>query len=413
MKIKRYFAEDMRQAIRKVREAQGSDAVILSNRKVEGGIEIVAAVDYDESLLVESAGGAPHPGVKETALSPAEEKDHAERSTLQNKAKGNSVQGGSEITWSQEPAMRAMREELNSIRGLLEHQLSGLAWGELGRRKPQRVALLRRLMALELSPGLARETATQVAESLPPQAAWRKALGLIARRLTTINDGILTNGGIVALVGPTGVGKTTTVAKLAARFALQHGAEKVALVTTDSYRVGAVEQLRTYGRIMGIPVRVTNGEEELRIALDDLYGKRLVLIDTAGMSQRDIRLSEQLATLQNSVPMVETYLVLSATTQAWGLEETIKAFRGVELAGCIITKLDEATGLGNVLSSLIQQQLAVAYTGDGQRVPEDIQPARAQTLVARAVKIMNKSSRNFTDESMELAYGKMAANGSL
>ncbi len=403
MKIKRYFAEDMRQAIRKVREAQGPEAVILSNRKIDGGIEIVAAVDYDESMLMEAPSGAPPPSPRER---------HAKKTTPGDGGNGSAREGPG-VLWSQEPSMVAMREELNFIRGLLEHQLSGLAWGELGRRKPQRAALLRRLMALDLSAGLAREIVAQVSESAPPETAWRKSLGIIAHRLNIIDDGILSHGGVVALVGPTGVGKTTTVAKLAARFALQHGAEQVALVTTDGYRVGAVEQLRTYGRIMGVPVRVTNGKEELRAALEDLSGRRLVLIDTAGMSQRDIRLSEQLAALQDGASLVQSYLVLSATTQLRGLEEAIKAFRGVELEGCILTKLDEATGLGHVLSAVIGQRISVAYISDGQRVPEDMHPARARNLVTRAVGIMQKNSRSFTDESMELAYGGMAADGSL
>jgi flagellar biosynthesis protein FlhF len=306
-----------------------------------------------------------------------------------------------------------MRQELHSIRGLLQDQLSGLAWGELGRRSPQRAALLRRLSGLELKPSLVREIVAKVPTSDDLDAAWARALRLLGQRITVGNDEILSAGGIAALVGPTGVGKTTTVAKLAARFALRHGAEHVALVTTDSFRVGAVEQLRTYGRIMGIPVRVTNGGDELQAALTDLADRRLVLIDTAGMSQRDIRLSQQLAMIRSGSSFVQSYLVLSATTQTLGLEEAVRAFQGVRLDGCIITKLDEATGLGNVLSTVIRQQLPVAYLSEGQRVPEDLRLARAQQLIAKATQAMQTWKLDEDDESLELTYGGMAALGRL
>ncbi len=205
----------------------------------------------------------------------------------------------------------------------------------------------------------------------------------------------------------------TTAAKLAARFALRHGAGNVALVTTDSYRVGAIEQLRTYARIMGVRVRVSADRDDLELALEQLADRRLVLIDTAGMSQRDIRLSEQLAMLHGGSRLVHSYLVIAATSQILTLEETVRAFRGARLDGCIVTKLDEATSLGNILSVLIQHRLRAAYLSNGQRVPEDIRPARASDLIARAVTIMRQIGRHHDDEFLEHAYGGMAVHGAL
>ena len=408
MRIKRYFAGDMRQGLRMVRDAQGPDAVILSTRKVQGGVEVVAAIDYDESQLFgPGAGMEARPEATEPPASPGPRGSPADPGPEQGRGRAR------ETGWMPEPTVAALRDELQSIRGLLERQLSGLAWGELGRRQPQRAALLRRLAELELHPRLVREVVAEVPVATDLEIAWRNTLGLLAHRIQVGDDDRLDNGGVVALLGSTGVGKTTTVAKIAARFAMRHGAEQVALLTTDSFRVGAVEQLRTYARLMGIPVRVVGARDELRAALDDLSNRRLVLIDTAGMSQRDIRLSEQLAVIQGGSPVVRAYLVLSATAQRLALEEVVAAFRGAPLEGCIITKLDEATGLGAVLSVVVEQQLRVAYVGDGQRVPEDLRPARAHHLVSKAVGAMQRRGQSYPDESLEITYGALSAAGQL
>jgi flagellar biosynthesis protein FlhF len=203
------------------------------------------------------------------------------------------------------------------------------------------------------------------------------------------------------------------VAKLAARFALRHGAEQVALLTTDSFRVGAVEQLRTYARLMGIPVRVVGGREEIRAALEDVADRRLVLVDTAGMSQRDIRLSEQLSVIQDGSPLARAYVVLSATAQRLALEEVVAAFRGARLEGCILTKLDEATDLGAALSVVVEHRLKVTFVSDGQRVPEDLRPARAHHLVSKAVGATQRHGQAHDDESLELTFGALRAAGQL
>jgi len=412
----------MRQAIRKVREEQGPDAVILSNRRVDGGVEIIAAVDYDEEILNESLRQDEQPAPALSAIGAApgkvagslpETPEPASRafSDPHPREPQPPPRRLPEIEWSQDPALAEMRREIRSLRGLLEDQLSGIAWGEMARRQPWRTELLRRLTMLGLSNALCRRLADEAASYEDAEHAWRQSLALLARSLPVMDDEILTRGGIVALIGPTGVGKTTTVAKLAARFALRHGQRQVALITTDSYRIGAHEQLRTYAQILGVPMQVAADADELRAAINSLYDKRLVLIDTAGMSQRDVRLTEQLAALGNGVPLAKNYLVLSATAQSVVLDETIRAFRHVHLDGCILTKTDEAASLGGALSAIIQHQLPLAYVGDGQRVPEDMQPARAHNLVARAVTLMQQQSDQvLEDESLALAFGGMAAN---
>ncbi len=414
MNIKRFHARDMRSAIRQVRQSMGPDAVILSNRKVDGGVELVAAMDYDESLLAARVASStadtaspreeawkdvrysrdiPEPPPSFTATDPAPEPD-APRAR----------------TDAEDPAIVEMQNELKSLRSLLLGQLSGLAWGQESARHPNRARLLQRLLAMGLSSALARELSDGCDERLDFEASWRQALGRLAHRLPVADNPILDRGGVVALVGATGVGKTTTIAKLAARYALRHGNRAVAFVTTDHYRVAAHEQLRSYARIMGVPMVVATDAPALQTALDNLADKRLILIDTAGMSQRDMALHEQLALLTSGSRPIDTWLTLASNAQRGVLGEIVQAWCKVPLSGCILTKIDETTSLGGALSAAIEHDLPVAYTSDGQRVPEDLHAARAHSLVSRAVSIMQQVAAGSRDEHISLAMSGMVAH---
>ncbi len=314
------------------------------------------------------------------------------------------------IQWSQDPAILELKNEMSNMRELLEQQLSGLAWGDLNRRDPLRAKLTRCLLELGLSPTVCEKVANTASEHKDFDNAWRHALAVLSHSLPVESTDILEQGGVVALVGATGVGKTTTIAKLAARYALKHGSASVAMVTTDGYRIAAHEQLRTYGRILDIPVRIANTHAELVEALKLLSDRALVLVDTAGMSQRDMRLSQQFQMIKNSTPGIKTYLVLSATTHRAGLREIAKAFGEINLDGCILTKLDETTSLGGALSAVMEHSLPVTYVSDGQRVPEDIHIARGHSLINRAVVIAQETNQALKQESLTLAFSGMVAN---
>jgi flagellar biosynthesis protein FlhF len=389
MKIKRFVAPDIRQAMRMVREEQGPDAVILSNKRVEEGVEIVAAIDYDEAML------APAPA----ALKPAPAPLRAEAPAA-----------APAPVAMPDPALAAMQAELHRLRRVVEHQLSGLAWGAFVRGEPRRVELIQRLMKLGLNAAHCKAVADAAGADGGIEILWRRALEALARSLPVCERDLLDEGGVVALVGPTGVGKTTTIAKLAARYALRHGSRNVALVTIDNYRVGAHEQLRTYGRLIDVPVRVAEGAEELGAALDELSDRRLVLIDTTGMSQRDSGLVRQAGALESCRTIGKVFLLLSATSRPSALEEVVAAFKGFRPDGCMLTKVDESTCLGGALSVAIKHRLAVAYLSDGQRVPEDLHPARAEGLVARACELMAQSSSLLEEELVALAFGKELAD---
>ena len=446
MKIKRFVADDMRTALRKVSETLGPDAVILSNNRIDEGVEIVAAIDYDESLINEPGKTQvtknENPFIKddedlsrshieqrnrEAALDdvryarniPPAPKLDAKEIVKQFQAKASisnttfTPEKNNEHLWTEEPAFMEMQSELKSLRGLLVNQLSGLSWGNEVQYHPLRSRLLQRLMSLGLSPKLSKDIAANVNEEKDFEHNWRLALGELAHRIPVGENEIIEKGGVVALVGATGVGKTTTIAKLAARYTLKHGPHRVALITTDNYRVAAQEQLRSYARIMGIPMRVTGDADSLREALDSLQNKELILIDTAGMSQRDMMLNKQFAMLQaEGLPEIKTYLTLATNCQRGVLTETGNKFKEMNLAGCILTKVDETTSMGGALTVAVENDLPISYFCDGQQVPEDIHLARAHNIVSRSVSVMQHMvSTNAYDEATSLTIGGMVANG--
>lgn len=415
MRIKRYFGSNIRDAIRKVREEQGPDAVILSNREVEGGFEIVAAIDFEEVLLTPE-GLSPVPSGSDTsnratpnAVQPRSEFQH----TLNQSVSRRQSRAGRSATsrrGSSELSLEDMRREMKNMRGLLEQQISGMALGDMARRNPVQANLLRLLMQLELSPKLCRQIVTDLERATDPQNAWREALGVLAHKIPVTNDDILEKGGVVTLVGPTGVGKTTTIAKLAARYAVRHGSRRVALITTDNYRIGAHEHLRAYARILDIPLRVVTSGEELHATLKDLANRKLVLIDTAGMSQRDLRLKEQFSLIREASSRIRNYLVLSATTNQSSYEEIITAYGRLGLNGCVLTKVDEANSLGGALSAIVKHRLPVAYMSDGQRVPEDLYAARAHSLVSRSVTLMRQDTFRAAQQPIDSYIGGLSAH---
>ena len=434
MKIKRFLAPDIRQALQQVKEELGPDAVILSNRKTDEGVEIVAARDFDletvdaapktpkpeaEAVIPKPAFSAkgysavaemaappqpeprpkPKPRIRKPEFPRVQAPGAQQARSLQEEMRQRRQPAPKPAAASkpQEDALAVVRRELQQMRRLLDRHLSRDAWHESLREHPTRLDLLRALDELGFSRTLGMDLAQRAGGEASFDAAIAQVRQLLAQQLPVVEDPLLDYGGIVALVGPTGVGKTTTIAKLAARFRLKHGPRQIALVTTDNYRIAAHEQLSTYARILGVPVRVAGNPEEFQAIVRSFMDKKLVLVDTAGMSQRDLRLAEQFALLRDSQVAIETYLVLSAGSQLASLYEALEAFAGFQPKACILTKLDEAGVLGPVLSALIERGLPAAFVTDGQQVPEDLHPARGDDLIARAFEGAADDERTPTD----------------
>jgi len=387
MKIKRFVAQDMRQALRMVREALGEEAVILSNKSVEGGVELTAAVDLVEEISTDTVDQRiPDKPVAKSRSSRMPEP-------------------AAESGRVSDDALEDMRHELQNLRRWMQAELSGLSWYDLGQRAPHSQELLGKLMALGLNAELARRLSERVSNVEDMEQAWRKALYILAGELSIFESDLLEQGGVVALVGPTGVGKTTTIAKMAARFALRHGHRNVALITTDSFRIGARDQLQTYARILNVPVRTVTSGEEMDDALNILSDRRLILVDTAGMSAAHERITDQRAILAAAGPGLRTLLTLSATTEPAAVQRALRLFADFRPDACVLTKLDEAASLGSLLSALIQSGLPTAFITDGQRVPEDLQTARAHPLVTRAAELLAENPTEMDPGYLALAFG--------
>lgn len=517
MKIKRFVAADMRSAMNLVRKEHGPDAVILSNRRIEEGIEIVAAANYDESAVQRALEAsrrdvAPPPAAKprtaadaviaavtrRRSATPTPEPVAATTSAVAALARaavgatGRTLDSADEIVPTRgstgfaatlaratvnepalpeqifapfaeaivapaaavpanrarfpidppheahhesvapavqppplptaavadaqpasaatEPALadaiveaapaptlapapvltvvaqddaeiRQLRQEVAGMRQVIEREMNRFTDERL-RGCPVRATALDLMDEYGFDAGLARDVAMQIPLETEAHRGRGLMLGLISRKLPIAPVDPLEEGGVIALVGPTGAGKTTTIAKLASRFAEKHAPRDVALVTTDTTRIGAREQLYGYGRQLGIAVHEANSGTDLDQLLERLRDYKLVLIDTAGLGPRDRALAAQLQWLR-AARQVRTLLVLPANTSFGDMDEVVRRFGAANLQGLVLSKLDETGRFGNALSVAVDHALPITWVTDGQDVPEDLHRASAANLVLR------------------------------
>lgn len=341
MSVQIFVAPNAREGLARVRRELGDDAVVLSTRPHPQGVELLASA-YGELAV---------PALSETP-------DTAGSSRILN--------------------------ELSRLRGMLQNQLAGFAWGAGRRRDPVRVALMQTLFAAGFGSALARTLAARLPRGLDNAAAQHWLRQVLIRNLPLLGReaDLLARGGHYALVGSTGSGKTTTLAKLAARGVDAHGAGEVALVAADAYRIGAAAQLTVYADLLGVALHEVKDQTQLTGLLPQLAAKKLVLIDTAGFAPTDPRVRQGQAL---DALGVRRLLVISASQQGAAIEQAMTHF-GQGAAACILTKLDETPQPGAALDSLIRHRLPLAYISGGQRVPEDLHVPNAAYLVDRALK---------------------------
>ena len=453
MNVKRFVGRTSHEALGRLKAALGPDAVVLSTRPCAEGVEILAMgpeamtrlpaeverdVEGDAQTLGMSTlsfqdyvrermlkrrqaelraahppATAAQPPVQPAMAEPAparQARDLQERARSQAQVPGAARQPASASapvtaprTTEPLPAQQTtMLEELRSMKGLIEQRFSALTFLERLQRQPGQARLAQRLLEVGFSPALARKLTEMLPQDAPSEERWAAAALERNLRAAEQTPAIEERGGVVALIGSTGVGKTPTPAQLAAAFAARHGASSLGLITLDAYRVGAQEQLRAYGRILGVPVHSAHDRASLEDLLDLLSDKRLVLIDTAGMAQRDSRTREMLDMLSH--PSIQRVLVLSAAAQGETLDDVVISWRAASCKGVVLSKVDEAVRLGPALDVLIRHKLPVLGVANGQRVPEDWHRLTAQALVQRAMRESARGHWRMDAESVELVF---------
>jgi len=462
MKVKRFVAPNMSQALKKVREEVGEDAVILSNKRVPDGIELVTAVDQPDTDSNDVYPADMQPGNPRPTSHKVPSKLEVEVDRMQNQARqraaqlaatlGKKEQGqfakamaqqttmpqpepevsaqlntattaAKELTMAQaveaavnklaqsqlkkvasdeDSEVQQMRMELQSMRHLMEQQLSTLAWGQYASSEPEKASLWRRLKRMGIQPLIADKLLNSEIELSEHKYNWMQLMQHLSRDIPVVDGDLINLGGVFSFVGPTGAGKTTSVGKLAARYVMEHGAENLVLITTDTYRIAAHEQLRTIGRILNVPVKIVDKKNPIDRVLYSLRHKKLVLIDTAGLNHQDERLALQTQTMNELGEKIKTVLVLPTTSQPQVLKAAYHHYKTDNLAACILTKLDETASLGESISLSIEKSLAIAYSTNGQNIPDDIAVAEAATLVRAAIDLAKHHRADDDDMSEEL-----------
>jgi flagellar biosynthesis protein FlhF len=300
------------------------------------------------------------------------------------------------VNQSEDPTIVAMRNELASMRQMIERQMGAFGLERL-RGSPARALAFETLQAYGVDDALAQTIAQRIDPRLEPAKVKAPLLAELARQLTIARSEPLEDGGVFALIGPTGAGKTTTLAKLAARFAQRHRARDVALVTTDVERPGAREQLHALGRKLGVTVCEAEGPEGLTDALDQLVDYPLVLVDTAGYAARDKALLGQVTWLR-ATRNLRSLLVLPANLQPQDMSEAVRRYRMAQPEAVVLTKLDETGRLGSAISVAIKHGLPLAYTTAGQQVPADLEAADASRLVLQVEKLRRAADNPLATE---------------
>ncbi len=417
---RRFVQANAADAMRQIKMELGPDAIVLSNREVPGGIEFIAIGPEGLSSIASTNGrnasaaaaaatpaASPLPSlVSKIALSRFRD-DQMRAERLLESSATNTFQPAPAFTpvtmptfavteppkpveRAPDPAFSRLAAEMADVKMMLHSHLAGNQWGEVQRQSPSVAELTKRLLNSGLSPQLTSELLQDIPATTDLDTLTDQVQTRLEGMIKTIDPfSVFDQGGVFAFIGPTGVGKTTTVAKIAARCVLRYGRKEVALLTTDTFRAGAPEQLRVFAKILGLPIISLSDSEEMSDKLKELANRRVLLIDTAGVSQRDRLMIEQSRLLRDGCKALQRIIVMSATTSLATMQDVLqahnKAITDVPIVAAIITKSDEAIQMGPAVDCLVRNKLPLLFLANGQRVPEDLFPANPRYLAHRSV----------------------------
>ena len=397
MQLKRFVAQDNHKALKLVRESLGAEAIIISSRKVDDGVEIIASDGLDDISTLQSTDvNSQKKMQKESQVANRsivhEEKQQAD--TTEFAAVLDDVSNAVEIS--------DMRAEINKLRNVLDAEISAIKVGHWGQQSKARAELFEKLSRIGLGVDLITKLVSCTEANDDMETASRKVLVKLKESIKIKEYDVSSLSGVVVLHGPTGAGKTTTVAKLAAHFLQKNDARDLVLVCADNARVGAQAQLETFGKLLGVSVVRVRETGEINSLLSLLREKKLVLLDTAGFGQVELRQPEKLFGMKKSIENVHHYLAIAATMQRSAMERILDSFSKLKLEGVILTKLDDAVHLGDVLTSIVRHDVPLAYWTDGQNIASDLHRADAAILISKAMHL-NKTTSESKDDQILLS----------
>lgn len=368
MQVKRFFGPDAKTVIRQIHETLGEEAMILSNRSLDNGVEILCGIGADLEIDHESS--------------------QPKKSTKMN--------------WIEDPTLMSMRKELNSLKGLLEDQLSGFAWKELKIKKPVYASLIERLIHIGFQLPMAKKMALQVEESVDLETAWNELQKRMAGVLPIVHSDLLNTAKIIALIGPSGSGKTTSLIKLASRYLISHKTDSVAVIAMDSDRVAAYEPLKVYGKLLGFTVNVLDASKSLSKMLDEVRYASLTLIDTPSCLSNRLRVMEQIKDAGNNGYVIKKLLTLSSIQNYRFSHQNALYFKQYGVDGCVLTNTDLATNLAESLDIVIESNFPINYITNGEQIPEDIHLPEASLLTKQCFELSLNKEKNYDKELLAI-----------
>ena len=459
MEIKRIKDQTIHDAIRKVRDELGPDAVILSTEKTGQGVEILAALDFDPSVLEKKltppapSQELPDMQLLEATITNATEKVVAKQFEEQQPDSGLQEQISqisesimrlqisvdqdrnkiydqlnnkidsihttleekyleqqkdrtesfkvlqdqisqlrsefSDYVTSMYPSemdsIAQIHEEIGDLKNVLGCQTKLLDWAKWAKNNPRGISLITRLVNAGFGVNLSKKLISSIGDIESLDGAWLKSVELLTTGIKKSEWDYMQHGGVIMAMGRTGVGKTTTLAKLATQYVIEHGPDNVVFINLDDQRVGSYDQLDTYAKILNVPVYRYDSSENMRYLLKVIRSKSLVLVDSAGMNEPDKNLKRFVEGLDKNKVKSNKLLLMSANTQLHNLKEVVESYKECNPTGCVITKTDESSQLGNVLTVAIEDSLPIWYETFGQGIPDDISDIDPAALIQRAI----------------------------
>ena len=484
MKVKRFFGKNTQTAMQAAKQELGADLAILSSKNVNGGVELICAIDYDESIIdnsqssfnhvdkrldnkplnqnvrqnltvqnlvknenynidpngsnslnnntmqpmsnynedymssIDDSAVSYHPQKKNDATladqSKASNINPAQLSQLKdkisefgnlhakNKKQSKINKSTKKSEWLEDPSLSAMKGELKSLRGFLEHQLNGLAWNDYQKRSPLKTEILKKLFSSGLDISIVKAICENIQEECSLQKAWLESMNLLRQKIPVGNHANKAKKTVAVFSGSSGSGKTTSLIKMAANLIIKYGRERIVILTLDTQKVASIEQIKTYGKVLGVKVINIFDRNELVEALDVFHKQKFILIDTAGHPKQSKQAEIQQSWLKSiQVPFIN-YCICNIVHQSDWLIELVNSVKLNRDDRLIATHVDEVKSLAPLFNVMIRTQTEMPYYCNGQKIPDDFHSVNIDECMKHLSPIGDKMPNKLDEDELAI-----------